>query len=67
MEIKFYWNGSFVGHTYHMEIDGKDISLGLGFFAGEDEAIEKIIQILKDNYGLDYKKEDIIFEWGGCL
>jgi len=28
MEIEFYWNGSIVGHSHHMKIDGEEIDLG---------------------------------------
>jgi len=68
MEIKFYWNGSIVGHTFHMEIDGKEIDLGLNRFSqNKDEAKKKIIEILKSDYNLDYDEDDIKFDWGGRM
>jgi hypothetical protein len=64
MEIKFYWNGSFAGTGYHMTVDGERI--GLGYF-DEAEAKLNAINILKNDYGVEYKFDDVIFNWGGEL
>jgi len=63
MKIDFYWNSSIVGRTHHMKIDGKEINLGLHRFSNsEKEAKTKILEILKQDYNLDYNDEDINFE-----
>lgn len=68
LELKFYWNGSFVGHTYHMEVNGVDVELGLNPLSiSEDDAKESIIKILKESYNIEYDKNDIVFEFGGKL
>jgi hypothetical protein len=68
MEIKFYWNGSIVGHTNHMFIDGVEVDLGLNRFSNsQEEAKERIVEILKRDYDIDYEKNNIKFEWGGRL
>ena len=68
MDIKFYWNGSIVGISYHLVINGEEIDLGLPHFANDkDEVINNAIQILKKDYGIDYDKNDIKFIWGGRL
>jgi hypothetical protein len=65
MEIKFYWNGSIVGHTNHMYIDGVEIDLGLNCFSNsQEEAKERIIEILKRDYNINYEKTDIEFKRG---
>lgn len=65
MEIKFYWNGSFVGCSYHMSVNGDQT--GLGFFVSENEAKLNAIKLLKEYYNVDYNIDNIIFEWGGEL
>jgi hypothetical protein len=64
-DIKFFWNGSFAGINYSMVVNDKEI--GLGYFCPEDEAKLKAIEILKDDYNLDYDFNNINFIWGGCL
>jgi hypothetical protein len=66
MEIKFFWNGSFVGTNHHMKVNGKEISLG-GVVSSEEEAIEEAIKILKKDYNIIMEPDNIKFEWGGCL
>jgi len=66
MEIKFYWNGSFAGTNHNMVVNGKEIRLG-GIVSSEDEAKNEAINILKWEYDIDYKIEDILFQWGGSL
>ena len=67
MIIEFFWNGSFVGETYSFSVDGKLIELNLGPSQDRDEAMDKIVELLKNDYCIDYKKEDINFKWGGQL
>jgi len=66
MEIKFYWNGSFAGTNHSMTINGKNIRLG-GIVSNENEAKLKAVDILKQDYEIDYNVDDIKFEWGGRL
>jgi hypothetical protein len=66
MEIKFYWNGSFVGTNHNMTINGKEIRLGK-IVSNEDEVKLEAIEILKRDYNIDYNINDIKFEWGGRL
>ncbi len=66
MEIKFYWNGSFVGTNHSMSINGKEVRLG-GVVSNENEAKLKAVEILKQDYGIDYNINDIKFEFGGRL
>jgi hypothetical protein len=66
MEIKFYWNGSFAGTNHSMTISGKEVRLG-GVVSNENEAKLKAVEILKQDYGIDYNVDDIKFEWGGRL
>jgi hypothetical protein len=67
MDIKFIWNGSFVGHTHHLEIDGKVINLGLHPFENPDVVTKKAIEYLKENYNIDMKPEEVKYQWGGRL
>ena len=68
METEFYWNGSIVGHSHHMKIDGEEIDLGLNPFASSrEESKLRIIEILKRDYNIDYNVDDITFEWGGGI
>jgi hypothetical protein len=66
MIINFYFGCSFVGIVYYMTISGVNINLG-SFSSNENEAKSEAIQILKQNYKLDYKEEDITFMWDGTL
>jgi hypothetical protein len=66
MEIKFYWNGSFAGTNHSMKVNDDEISLG-GVVSSENEAKLEAVKILKLNYNIDYKIEDVLFEWGGRL
>lgn len=66
MEVKFYWNGSFVGTEYSMVVNGQDISLG-GFNPQPDEAKSEAIHILKESFNIDYPEKEIVFEFGGKL
>lgn len=51
-----------------MYIDGVEIDLGLNRFSNSrEEAKERIVEILKKDYNIDYDKNDIKFEWGGRL
>lgn len=68
MEIKFYWNGSFLGcDSYEMEVDGEFVNIDMPICINENEAKELIIKALKNKYNLDYTKEQIEFSWGGRL
>ena len=65
MELDFYWNGNFLGHTHHMTVNGVEVDLGLAPFSNRPEdAIKKIREILKNQYDIDYT-EEIQFRWGG--
>jgi len=66
MELKFYWNGSFVGSNHSMTVDGKEIRL-CGIVSNEEDAKIEAINILKNDYGVELKEVDIKFEWGGRL
>jgi hypothetical protein len=66
MEIKFYWNGGFLGANYNMTINGKEIRLG-GVISNEYDAKLEAIEILKRDYNINYNTDEIKFEWGGCL
>lgn len=67
MDIKFIWNGSFAGHTHHLEVDGKVINLGLHPFENPDVVTKKAIEYLKENYNIDMKTEEVKYQWGGSL
>lgn len=67
MKIEFFWNGGFAGISNSMVIDGKTIDLGLGITNSEDDARDKIKEILKRDYNLIYSDDDIVFKWGGRL
>ncbi len=66
MNIKFYWNGNFAGTNHSMNINGKDIPLG-GMVSNETQAKLIAIEILKQDYNINYNIDDIKFEWGGCM
>ena len=66
MEIKFYWNGSFAGTNHSMDVNGKEVRLG-GVVSNEDDAKLEAVEILKQDYGIDYNVDEIKFEWGGRL
>ncbi len=46
--------------------NGKNIRLG-GIVSNENEAKLKAVEILKQDYGIDYNVDEIKFEWGGRL
>jgi len=66
MKIDFYWNGSFVGVEYSIMIDDDEIFLG-EYGLSENEAKLKSINILKNNFNIDYELNDIWFKFGGKL
>ena len=66
MEIRFFWNGNFVGTSHEMVVDGKKYHL-LGAVTSESEAEEDALRILKENYGIEYDKTQIKWVWGGRL
>jgi hypothetical protein len=66
MEIKFYWNSSFLGTNHNMTINENKISLG-GVVSTENEAKLEAISILKNEYDMLIKEDEIEFEWGGYL
>jgi hypothetical protein len=67
MELDFYWNGSFLGHTHHMTVDGVEVNLGLAPFSNcREDAVKKIREILREQYNIDYGDE-IVFRWGGRI
>ncbi len=66
MEIKFYWNGSFAGTNHSMVVNGKEVRLG-GVVSNEDDAKLEAVEILKQDYGIDYNVDEIKFEWDGRL
>ena len=66
MEIKFYWNSSFLGINHNMTINENKISLG-GVVSTENEAKLEAISILKNEYDILIKEDEIEFEWGGYL
>jgi hypothetical protein len=65
-EIKFNWNGSFVGTNHSMTINGKEIFLG-GVVSSEEEATAEAVRILKEEYNIDYNPNNVNFTWGGRL
>ena len=66
MEIKFYWNGSFLGTNHRMKINGKEIILG-EVVSNENDAKLEAVEILKRDYNITYNIDEIKFEWGGSL
>ena len=66
MEIKFYWNGSFLGTNHSMKINGREIIL-VGLVSNENDAKLEAVEILKRDYNITYNIDDIKFEWGGSL
>ena len=66
MEIKFYWNGSFLGTNHSMVINGKEIILG-EVVSNENDAKLEAVEILKRDYNITYSIDEIKFEWGGSL
>lgn len=66
MEIKFIWNGNFVGTSHHMVVNGIKHHL-CGPVSDEKEAETEAVSILKEKYNIDYPVDDIKWEWGGCL
>lgn len=66
MEIKFFWNGSFAGVNHRMIVNGKEIRLG-GVISNSEDAKNEAIKILKNEYNIEFKEEDIKFKWGGRL
>ena len=61
------WNGSFIGYCYELFVDDKKVDLNLGITHPESKAKEKIIDILKNDYNIEIKEEEINFKWGGRL
>ena len=66
MEIKFYWNGSFLGNNHSMVINGEEIILA-GPVSNENDAKLDAVEILKRDYNITYNIDEIKFEWGGSL
>lgn len=66
MEIKFYWNGSFLGTSHSMKINGEEIIL-VGPVSNENDAKLEAVEILKRDYNITYNIDEIKFEWGGSL
>lgn len=66
MEVKFYWNGSFVGTNHSMEVDGQEINL-CGVTSDAEQAKTEAIRILKETFNAEYKDDEIEFQWGGRL
>ena len=65
-KIKFMWNGSFVGTTYFILVNGKQY--GLGDFGEHIETYKQnAVKLLKEKFDIDYDINDIEFEWGGEL
>ena len=66
-KLDFYWNGNIVGTCYELFVDDKRVDLNLGITQQESEAKEKIIEILKNDYNIEVKEDEINFKWGGRL
>lgn len=66
-KIKFVWNGSFVGHHYHFEIDGVPQNIGTDPFSSDEEVIKAASIFLKEKFNYILKEEDVKWEWGGQL
>ena len=66
MEIKFYWNGSFLGTNHSMVINGEEIILA-GPVSNENDTKLDAVEILKRDYNITYNIDEIKFEWGGSL
>jgi len=64
MEIKFIESHSFVGEHMIMEVDGNQNRLEMD----RNQTYEQhAVKILKDVYDVDFKIEDVKFEWDGTL
>lgn len=63
-KIKFIESHNFVGEFFEMIVDGKYHRLKYTRFKDyKDDAVS----ILKNEYNIEMKKEDIEFEWDGSL
>ncbi len=65
MDIQFYWSGSFVGTSYYFVVDG-ELNTIPGFPSSEN-AKYGILLVLQKKYNLEYKMDDIHFQWDGKL
>lgn len=66
IDIKFIWNGSFVGTNHTLIVNGVKHRL-CGIVSNEKESEIEALSILKEKYNIDYPIEDIKWEWGGSL
>lgn len=65
-KIEFFWNGSFVGTSHSMMVDGYLSTLG-DIGCSRDKAAEQAVKILKEKYNIDYDINEIEFKWGGRM
>jgi len=64
MEIRFIESHSFVGEYMMMEVDGNQYHLEMN----KDCSYEQhAVKLLKEIYDVDYRVEDVKFEWDGTL
>ena len=64
MEIKFIESHSFLGEEMTMVVNGNHHRLELNRVK---TYAEHAVEILKDIYDIDFKIEDVKFEWDGTL
>lgn len=65
MDIEFHRNGSIIGDTYHMYINGNEIDLGR--IISKNDSIDIFVRYIKETYNIDYDRGSIDFKWGGRL
>ena len=64
MEIKFIESHSFVGEHMTMEVYGNQYHLEMD----KNQTYEQhAVKLLKEIYDVDFKLEDVKFEWDGTL
>jgi phosphate starvation-inducible protein PhoH len=63
MEIKFIESHSFLGEEMTMIVNGNHHRLEMNRMTYAQHAVK----ILKDIYDIDFKLEDVKFEWDGYL
>jgi hypothetical protein len=64
MEIKFIESHSFVGEHMAMEVNGNQHRLEMD----KNQTYEQhAVKLLKEIYDVDFKLEDVKFEWDGTL
>lgn len=63
-EIKFIESNSFVGEHRSMQVNGNEHRLDIDM----NQTYEQhAVKILKEIYNIDFREEDVKFEWNGTL